>query len=508
VSLGVMLLTWWLAAANTLTSDRINLLYLSTFTRCSGLLLGAGAAFVWRPWKAKGASSSRAGGVLSLAGFAAMALLIYAFTVVHLIDRSMYRWQLAAVSVLSLVAVAVVVHPAARRARSFFGSRPLVAIGKRSYGVYLWSWPISVLCGAFDGTWTRFIWAMSLTVVVSEFSYTYIETPIRKGALRRWFAQRRDSDWSTRTIAAAVVLVVLVASLGAFFASVKHFDRAAGGDDVSIDIAKVQAAAPTVISQPASNASPTTAAAVAGTTLNSTAPTVATVPPVQPPGPARMVIVGDSQAHALAINLPSGIESAFTISDGSVEGCSVYDDGKVRSQRSSFSRSFADCGGWADKWGKAASKAHAQIALVVLGAWDVFDVEVGGQLIPFHTPAADQRFITDLGTGVAALRAAGSKVALLEVPCMRPKDVKGAGVPALPERGDDARVAHLNDLLRQVAAADPANVSFVSGPTEWCNDPAIATDLGYRWDGVHVYKPGAKLIYETIAPALLAIPRA
>ena len=47
--------------------------------------------------------------------------------------------------------------------------------------------------------------------------------------------------------------------------------------------------------------------------------------------------------------------------------------------------------------------------------------------------------------------------------------------------------------------------SFVSGPTEWCNDQAIATNLGYRWDGVHVYKPGAKLIFETIAPALLAI---
>ena len=44
------------------------------------------------------------------------------------------------------------------------------------------------------------------------------------------------------------------------------------------------------------------------------------------------------------------------------------------------------------------------------------------------------------------------------------------------------------------------------GPTAWCNDEAIATDLGHRWDGVHVYKPGAKLIYETIAPALLEIP--
>ena len=34
---------------------------------------------------------------------------------------------------------------------------------------------------------------------------------------------------------------------------------------------------------------------------------------------------------------------------------------------------------------------------------------------------------------------------------MRPIDVEGAGVPALPERGDDARIAHLNDLLVEVA---------------------------------------------------------
>jgi len=247
---------------------------------------------------------------------------------------------------------------------------------------------------------------------------------------------------------------------------------------------------------------PGVTATVSPTTV---APVAANV--VQPAGPARMVIVGDSQAHALAINLPSGIETAFKITDGSVEGCSVYSDGTVRSQRAGFNRSFADCGGWADKWGKAAHTGHAQIALVVLGAWDVFDVDVGGQLIRFNTPAADKRFTDDLGEGIAALRAAGSKVALLEVPCMRPKDVKGAGVPALPERADDARVAHLNKLLQQVAATDPANVSFVKGPAEWCNDPAISSDLGYRWDGVHVYKPGAKLIYETIAPALLAIPR-
>jgi peptidoglycan/LPS O-acetylase OafA/YrhL len=500
----VMVVTWWLASPSALTSDRTNFLYLSTLTRSSGLLLGAGAAFLWRPWKHKASATSSAGAALNIAGLGATALLIYAFTAVHLTDRSLYRWQLAVVSMLSLVVIAAVVHPAASSARSLFATPALVGLGKRSYGIYLWSWPISVICGAFVGSWTRFIAAMCLTIVVSEFSYVYIETPIRRGSLRRWFDRQHDKDWSTRTIAAAAVGAVTVASLAVFYTGVNRFDPAAGGPDVSIDLGKVQ---PPVPANSAASATTAVAAAAPGVPTSPTSTPVVATAPAQAAGPERLVIVGDSQAHALAINLPSGIESAFTISDGSVEGCSVYDDGTVRSQRSGFNRSFADCGGWADKWAKAASKAHAQVALVVLGAWDVFDVEVGGQLMAFNTPAADKRFVDDLGVGVAALRATGSKVALLEVPCMRPKDVKGAGVPALPERGDDNRVAHLNQLLQQVAAADPANVSFVSGPAEWCNDPSISTDLGYRWDGVHVYKPGAKLIYEAIAPALLAIPR-
>jgi hypothetical protein len=45
----------------------------------------------------------------------------------------------------------------------------------------------------------------------------------------------------------------------------------------------------------------------------------------------------------------------------------------------------------------------------------------------------------------------------------------------------------------------------IEGPDEWCNDETIATDVGYRWDGVHVYKPGANLIYSTIAPQLLQL---
>jgi hypothetical protein len=143
---------------------------------------------------------------------------------------------------------------------------------------------------------------------------------------------------------------------------------------------------------------------------------------------------------------------------------------------------------------------------VVLGAWDVFDLETGdGDVLVFGTADWDAYVTARLQAGVDALAGAGARVALLEVPCMRPQDVDGAGVPALPERGDDARVAHFNELLRGVATRDPERVTFVEGPDEWCADDSIATDLGMRWDGVHVYAPGAALIYDTIAPALLAL---
>ena len=201
--------------------------------------------------------------------------------------------------------------------------------------------------------------------------------------------------------------------------------------------------------------------------------------PLPPTLPRRIAVVGDSQAHSLAVNLPDGIESTFTVTDGSLDGCSVYDAGRVHSARSSFDNSFAICAGWPAKWAAAVEQADAEVALVVLGAWDVFDLETGdGTRLAFGTPAWDSHVRANLETGIAALVGAGAKVALLEVPCMRPVEAEGAGVPPLPERGDDARVAHVNELLRAVAAAQPGAVTFVEGPDAWCADEAVATDVG------------------------------
>ncbi len=476
--------------------DRTNFMYLSTFTRAGGLLLGAGAAFVWRPWRWSGAADAPVGRMLDPIGAASIALLACASAVADITGGYVYRWLLPLVSIISLVAILAAVHPAAVGFRRILSWSPLVEVGKRSYGLYLWSWPIFVMLDATGGEVRPFITAMLVTVVVTELSYRYLETPIRTGAIGRWTRDRAPVTYAPLAGGA-----LLIGCLVLYYANVQQFNRFVGGDDAAFALATEAPtdSAPGDASAPAAETAPSGSVAV--TSVPPSTPVAAVAEPVA--SSANLAIVGDSQANALAINLPDGIGTVFPeVVNGSVDGCSVYDSGGVRSAVR-FSNDFSICDGWQDQWASAAS--GSDVALVVVGAWDVFDIEDGATIYGFDTAEGDQFFIANLRSGIDALLAEGASVALLPVACMRPVDVDGAGVRALPERGDDARVAHVNELLGEAAAQYGPEVELLDGPDEWCNDEAIATDLGYRWDGVHVYKPGANLIYTKIAPQLLAL---
>ncbi|MBG7606264.1 MAG: acyltransferase [Actinobacteria bacterium] len=428
--------------------------------------------------------------MLDMVGAAAVAALGCAAVVAQLTAGYVYQWLLPLVSVLSLVAVLVSVHPAAKGFRRIMGWFPLVEVGKRSYGLYLWSWPIFVIVGATDGAIGSFVVAMLITVVVAEASYRWLETPVRQGVVGRWWKDR-----ATVTYAPIAGGALLIGCLVLFYASVGQFSFFEGGDDAVF-----------VLAEPATTPDPQPASAttIVDEESATTAPAATTTSTtVAPPELTRLAIVGDSQANALAVNLPEGIEEAFSeVINGSLDGCSVYDSGQVRSSVS-FNNDFAECEGWQDDW--ADSALQSDVALVVVGAWDVFDVEDGSTTYVFDTAEGDLHFAANLISGIDAMLAEGTSVALLEVACMRPENVAEAGVRALPERGDDSRVAHLNELLRWVSSQYGPEVRVVDGPDEWCNNEAIATDLSYRWDGVHVYQPGANLIYTKIAPDLLSL---
>jgi peptidoglycan/LPS O-acetylase OafA/YrhL len=464
---------------------RANFLYLSTVTRSSGLLLGAAVALLWRPWRKISPLSWWKSSIADALAIVSISVIGVLMATVHVSDARLYQGGLAATTVASAVIIAVVMRPHGLFVKKFFSQNFFVEIGRRSYGLYLWHWPIFVVAHARDSG-TRLAVALALTIIINEFVYQFVEIPTRRGALGNWWHNRPQLSAMHRRLPVLIAAVV-VTSLGVTGIKVVGIEAR----DVSIDTssASVIFAVPTTVASASSLPAAST-----------TSTTIATLP-------RKVVIVGDSQAHSLAINKPSGIEKTFVITNGSIDGCGVYDRGVgVGGTNGNFRRNFANCVGFEKSWSKSATKAKADVALVVIGAWEVLDLKINGFTFAFDTAPADTMFRTQMKRGIDALRATGATVALLEVACMRPVDSKGGPVPALPQRGDDMRTSHLNELMREIAAPEDDGVFFVNGPKEWCSDPKISTSLSYRWDGVHAYKPGAKLIFETIANSILQLP--
>ena len=138
---------------------------------------------------------------------------------------------LLAVSVLTAVAIVAGVWPG-----SWFGRAidvaPLRWIGDRSYGIYLWHWPLLVLAvAAFAGAGTSAgvpLWiglgVLAATAVASALSYRFVEMPVRRRGLRgsaRALAARLRSGPSARirAIGIAAAGVLFVAGTGAAIAA-------------------------------------------------------------------------------------------------------------------------------------------------------------------------------------------------------------------------------------------------------------------------------------------------
>jgi len=238
VAVVVMLLTAVLYNGN---EDRTNFLYLSTLTRSTGLLLGAAGAMLWRPWLASVRSRRNGPTVadmperaLTLAAVGSGALLVLLALVLEVEGALLYRGGLALVSVSSLVLVAATVHPNAVGLQRVMGSRPLVEIGKRSYGLYLWHWPIFLFADARDSA-GKFAFACVVTAVVTEASYRFVEMPVRHGLVGKWMTALRDRDNRDIRITVTgygVAAIVLTASVGIALAATKPIDISMDqGDD-------------------------------------------------------------------------------------------------------------------------------------------------------------------------------------------------------------------------------------------------------------------------------------
>jgi peptidoglycan/LPS O-acetylase OafA/YrhL len=173
-----------------------NALYLSTFTRAGGLMLGAAMAMLWRP-KAilRGPLRSRAPLLDGLAvfGLGVLAMLMWFVGLASrgdtltssAFDPWFYRGGLFATGLATMLVIAAVTHRAALTG-NLLGHPLLVWVGTRSYGLYLYHWPVYQLIRKEAGRSLgvgQFVFAIVVTVVLTETSFRVIEMPIRRRGL-------------------------------------------------------------------------------------------------------------------------------------------------------------------------------------------------------------------------------------------------------------------------------------------------------------------------------------
>ena len=305
---------YWHLAGRCISID--DTLYLSTFSRAGGLLLGAAMAMLWRPQSImRGPLKDRhllldGLAMIGLFGLAALVRLLWLSEFGHNFGTRFNPWLFRGgfllAGICTLLLISATTHRRSWVAKAL-GNPLLRWVGTRSYGLYLFHWPIYQIIRKEAGVtlnWGQFAVAMVITVPLTEVSYRFVETPIRQGAISRLWTGRKlrgsaigERRRRQRVIGASVVLALIgfatVSIATAKNSCVGAVDcqqsaSANGGNPLGLDPVTI-ATQPTVATTAAPVASRTTAATTITNALSgdTTAPTViAVAPPTEAPTPA------------------------------------------------------------------------------------------------------------------------------------------------------------------------------------------------------------------------------
>jgi peptidoglycan/LPS O-acetylase OafA/YrhL len=449
----------------------VNRVYYGTDTRAQSLLVGAALAVglsLWakrraaRPAGAPGLAFGRAARrrlalAIGLVGVAGSGFL---WTLVTYNDPFAYRggFLLNALAT-SAVLFSVVFSQGSVLARCL-SFAPLRYIGRISYGLYLWHYPLfTYLDGSRVGLtgYPLFAVRAAATLAVATVSYYALERPIRQGKLR--------SGWTIRLLTPAAVVATAIALLAA-----------------------------TTVPSVAASAVPKARA-------------LASSPPV------KVLMVGDSTALTLGIGL-SLHDSAYGIdlSDGGIIGCGITSGAEYQLQGVDEPM-VTQCSGlpiekqWWQLWQAQIATIHPNVVMILAGRWEVANRTYQGHWTSIVNPVYAAYVTRQLKFAVKVAASGGAHVVLLTAPCYDTGE-QPDGAP-WPE-DSRARLSIYNHLVRQVAAASAdtslLNLNAMVCPGGHYEEYMKGTQVR-RSDGVHFTNAGGTLLESKIWPIVSELGR-
>ena len=208
------------------STNQISHIYFGTDTHSLGLFLGAALAVSWVPANLNKNISQRAQDFVDGIGVFGLLGLLCTFFFIDESHPALYRIAFPLAALFGCAILTSLVHPASRFS-PLMSAKPIVWIGQRSYGIYLWHWvifqvtrPNVDLAGA---NWAINCARILIVLALADISLRWIEIPIRRGQLSTWFRgmkyRTKSKQRAQKIWVAGSVLALLLLTSGASWAA-------------------------------------------------------------------------------------------------------------------------------------------------------------------------------------------------------------------------------------------------------------------------------------------------
>jgi peptidoglycan/LPS O-acetylase OafA/YrhL len=346
--------------------------------------------------------------------------------------------------------------------------RPLRYLGRISYGMYLWHFP---LFQYLDHARTHLdpypllALRVAVTIVFATVSFYVVERPIRRGTfLRGW------RTWVATPAAVGVTVVALLASTSALPATAL--------------VVTPKEFKPPAIRDTGIYAGP----------------------------PVRVLLVGDSTAYTLDTGL-ARYEKAYdvVIRNGAILGCGVT-SGQEYELKGVDSPMDSACNGshlteqWPQVWRAHENSFRPNVVMILAGRWEVVNRTFEGKWTNILNPKYAAYVKQQLRLAIRVAGASGARVALLTAPCYDTGE-QPDGSP-WPEDMPN-RLAKYNDIARQVAETS-RNATLINFNAMACPQghyESYVEGVDARYDGVHFTLAGGIVFESRIFPTVVSLGR-